>query len=467
MKKSFYKKFLSTSLCLIFIFSLVLTGCSSNSKPISKTAASKNLPVQGDNLKYDPNTPVNDGKPITLTLWIQTEYKTYFDKFLSAYQSMHPNVKFKVTNSAYADLFKKLPIALAAGTGPDIFHVHNQFSNVLVPNMAPWPDAIFPMDQVKADFRQVDSHLINGKIYYIDYGMMTSEIFYNKDMWSAAGLTDNDIPKSWDQLRVVAKKLTKTDASGKITQAGFNYNSYSQYLMGAMSVSQGYFMFDKAGTKAIVNTPYMAANAKYIKDIYDVDKSGSIKLQNCNESMGNGQSAMVFGWGWMNSYFKNSFPKIKFGVFANPTMDGNPGIAYDRQNGESTLGISAKAKPASQKVGFDFLKSILTNNDFLTDIAVGFDIAPSKFSLDKRPEIINDPILAIESQVLDRTFWPGPAPDQYYTGMQKYVADPYFINKVPIDQALSKGEAQINKDMAPTGFVSVERQYKNAADMKN
>ena len=38
--------------------------------------------------------------------------------------------------------------------------------------------------------------------------MMTGSVYYNKDMWEAAGLTEADIPKTWDEMREVAKKLT-------------------------------------------------------------------------------------------------------------------------------------------------------------------------------------------------------------------------------------------------------------------
>ena len=48
-----------------------------------------------------------------------------------------------------------------------------------------------------------------------------------------AGLTDADIPKTWDEMIEVAKKLTIKDGD-KIVQAGLNFNDdfHQNYLLG-------------------------------------------------------------------------------------------------------------------------------------------------------------------------------------------------------------------------------------------
>jgi len=60
---------------------------------------------------------------------------------------------------------------------------------------------------------------------------MASGIFYDKDQWAEAGLTEEDIPKTWDQLIAVAQKLTKVDDNGKMTVAGFGFNGNISFLL--------------------------------------------------------------------------------------------------------------------------------------------------------------------------------------------------------------------------------------------
>lgn len=83
-----------------------------------------------------------------------------------------------------------------------------------------------------ADFNGVSAHVIDGKVYYIDYGIMTGSVYYNKDMWEAAGLTDADYPKTWDEMREVAKKLTIKEGNSFV-QAGLNFNGtfHQNYLL--------------------------------------------------------------------------------------------------------------------------------------------------------------------------------------------------------------------------------------------
>ena len=60
------------------------------------------------------------------------------------------------------------------------------------------------IDELSADYTAVDAHVIDGEVYYVDYGLMSGVIYYNTDMWEAAGLTEADIPQTWDELREAA-----------------------------------------------------------------------------------------------------------------------------------------------------------------------------------------------------------------------------------------------------------------------
>ena len=96
-----------------------------------------------------------------------------------------------------------------------------------------WLRLIFLLRIWEQDFNGVSAHVIDGKVYYIDYGMMTGSVYYNKEMWKEAGLTDDDIPKTWDEMIEVAKKLTIKDGDN-IVQAGLNFNNdfHQNYLLG-------------------------------------------------------------------------------------------------------------------------------------------------------------------------------------------------------------------------------------------
>ena len=67
--------------------------------------------------------------------------------------------------------------------------------------MAPYDISV---DDLKAEFVGASGHVIDGNVYYTDYGLMTATVYYNTEMWTAAGLTEADIPATWDEFREVA-----------------------------------------------------------------------------------------------------------------------------------------------------------------------------------------------------------------------------------------------------------------------
>ena len=115
---------------------------------------------------------------------------------------------------------------------------------------------------------------------YIDSVINTGNIYYNKTLWSEAGLTDADIPTTWDEFIQVAQKLTKTDGS-KMTQAGFNFNggAYSAIYQG-LNYQKGELLFSEDGKKANYNNDVTKENMQFLKDLYDKYKVGSVDFGN-------------------------------------------------------------------------------------------------------------------------------------------------------------------------------------------
>jgi multiple sugar transport system substrate-binding protein len=59
-----------------------------------------------------------------------------------------------------------------------------------------------------------DSFTFGGKFYCAPKDLSTLALFINTADWQATGLTDADIPTTWDQLATVAKKLTAPGHAG-------------------------------------------------------------------------------------------------------------------------------------------------------------------------------------------------------------------------------------------------------------
>lgn len=433
-----------------------LAGCGGSGT--GKEEAKKNIEVPtepfGDTIKYDPSIEINGGKDITVELW-EWGSDELFQEIIDGYTAIHPNVTINLVNNPWEDYWTKLPLALDGENGPAIFNIHNSYHENLINYMAPLE---IPLEDLQADFTGVDAHVIDGEVYYIDYGMMTGSVYYNKDMWEAAGLTEADIPKTWDEMREVAKKLTIKEGD-TIIQAGLNFNDdfHQNYLLG-LNYQLGENLFEEDGVTPKVNSDAMKQVMQMLVDMYEVDGIGSKDFgEKGADSFGQGQSAMVIQWGHYYNTLQTTWSDINFGVFEIPTFDGNP-YAYNRYNGESTFGVNKNAPEDQQAVAQDFIKYFLANDDAQVAFNLAMSTFPAKKSLADNEKILENPSLKVLAEHIDHYIWPGPMPATMETSLKKAGQD-IFFNGVDIDTALNEAQQNIIKDMKNSDFKSVENLY--------
>ena len=90
-------------------------------------------------------------------------------------------------------------------------------------------DAIVPFDDVVTTQEEKDwlgsfypalmeNGKVDGKTYGVPFQRSTIVMYYNKDMFRAAGLDPEKPPTSWEELTEVGAALTKKNADGNVEQ---------------------------------------------------------------------------------------------------------------------------------------------------------------------------------------------------------------------------------------------------------
>lgn len=159
--------------------------------------------------------PTSSGGPITLKLW------DYFDpagkgylSVIAAFMKANPNIKIQRTVIPFADLKQKIIQGAASKQLPDIIVIdnpdHSAFSSMgiladITSNVSTWgqSDQYFPGPWKSTTWQ--------GKNYGVPNNSNCLALYYNKDMFKAAGVTP---PTTWDQLHSTARKLTKNAVYG-------------------------------------------------------------------------------------------------------------------------------------------------------------------------------------------------------------------------------------------------------------
>lgn len=447
-----------TAICLAVSMMVLTCACGKSGtvtyKGETDTNPDKGLEVMGDHVTYDPNHLVNDGDPIELDWWLW-DAPDLFGSIAEEYEKIHPNVTIHIINNPWDGFWTKLPLALQKGEdGPTLFNVHNSYQHLLLNYMEPYDIDIQDLEE---DFFTAKSHEIDGKIYYMDFGIMTGAIYYNKDMWAAAGLTEEDIPKTWDEFREVAKKLTIME-DGKMVQAGFNFNGDFENLMQGVPYQYGDTIFDETGTVPRLTQEGQIETAQMFLDFYEKDHVGDKDFgTDAAQSFGQGQSAMVYRWGHFYGYMETNYPDINYGTFEIPTATEDP-FAYDRYNGESTPGINKNATPEQKEVAQDFIRFYLANLEKQKELCMNYSLFPSNNALRDDKDLLKNPAIQAVSEHIDNYIWPGAMPATLGDNL-KIACQDMMYNNTPVEEALQNAEDIVKVDLSNQEFVASENLY--------
>ena len=126
----------------------------------------------------------------------------------------------------------KLQTAFAAGQGPDIFIISpgdflRYYNGGVLVDLTPYME-----DPAKKDFfpSVMETRIVDEKIYGVPFDVVPLAMFYNLKAFEEAGLSESDIPKTWDQFLEIAHKLTKGNRFGCLfeTKPGY-YQTFTWY----------------------------------------------------------------------------------------------------------------------------------------------------------------------------------------------------------------------------------------------
>ncbi|WP_285243168.1 sugar ABC transporter substrate-binding protein [Pseudarthrobacter sp. fls2-241-R2A-127] len=156
-----------------------------------------------------------DGKTtLTVSVWNYEgtpEFKALFD----GYEASHPNVLIEPVDILADDYPQKVTTMLAGGDTTDVLTMKNVIDYARYANNGQLQEINNVVDSVgKEKLATLDAFDINGKYYAAPYRQDFWLLYYNKDLFKAAGIDD---PKdlTWDKYAEIAKKLSGTSPDGK------------------------------------------------------------------------------------------------------------------------------------------------------------------------------------------------------------------------------------------------------------
>ncbi len=418
---------------LITLFSLVV---------LSGQGCTKALPAE----------TIAASQPITLKVWAVVDDVDVYQDVIAAYRVSHPNVAVEYSRFRLEEYKSQLLNALAEDRGPDVFLIHNTWTNEYATKTVPMPtttktayrvttgsikkeltwemrtEPTLSMIEFKNQYADVVQHDLlrtidvstdaqkknyQERLMGVPIGVDTMALYYNKDLLNAAGIPTP--AENWSQFSEQVKPLTKVDAQGNILQSAAGIGTADNVeratdLLTLLMMQSGQDMEDDAGYPVFSKMPAIITNAEnppshlalqFYIDFADPNKTvytWNNQMQNSLDAFTSGRTAYFFGYAYQYDLIRANAPKINLGLSKMPQIEGN-----DQKNFANYWNWVVAKKSLHKDVAWNFLMQ-MTQPDLLQKILTKAKRPSARKSL-LAAQLQDERIGVFASQVLTATSW--------------------------------------------------------------
>jgi len=296
--------------------------------------------------------PVAVGGPITKII----------DGYAADFEKENPGIKLRpIYSGSYQESIAKALTAVKSGEPPvtSILLSTDMFTLIDEDAIVPFDDLIKTRedrDWLKSFYPAfMENSQTGGKTWGIPFQRSTIVLYYNKDLFKEAGLDPNKPPATWHEMTEYAQKLTKRDASGRVTQWGVQIPSsgFPYWLFQGLAIENGANLMNQAGTEVYYDKPAVIEALQYWVDLvnkYKVHPPGIVEWGTTPKDFFERKVAMIWTTTGNLTNVKNN-AKFDFGVAMLPA---------NKQRGSPTGGgnfyLFKKSTPQQREAAFKFIK---------------------------------------------------------------------------------------------------------------
>jgi multiple sugar transport system substrate-binding protein len=191
---------------ILLVFAVSLSACAG----VAPQAAAPGAPAAGEAVT------------ITWAFWGSPEEKASHERVAAAFMEEHPEIKIDIWHQPWNDYFTKIQALWASGDPkviPDVaflWPTPRYAAEGVLENLDPYIEASgYDLNDYWPGL--LESAKYQGSVYGLPRDIEVNIIYYNKDMFDAAGVPYPAEDWTWDDFLAAAEKLTQKDANGMTT----------------------------------------------------------------------------------------------------------------------------------------------------------------------------------------------------------------------------------------------------------
>ncbi|SDQ91853.1 sugar ABC transporter substrate-binding protein [Thermostaphylospora chromogena] len=265
------------------------------------------------------------------------------------------------------DMSQQLGQAFAGDSPPDVFYVEaGRFADYAsVGALEPYANKISDPEGFYESLRATFTY--DGTYYCVPKDFSTLGLVINTELWEKAGLTEDDVPTTWEELTSVAEKIKEAGITPLVV-------ADTRDRLGAFMKQAGGWITSPDGKQATADSPQNLQALEYVRGLL---KDGLAVYPSAvdagwgGEAFGKGKAAMTIEGNWIKGAMQADYPDVKYTVHELPAGPAGKGTL----SFTNCWGIAAKSKYKEQAISF--VEAMTTVEQQMT-FAKAFGVMPSR-----------------------------------------------------------------------------------------
>ncbi len=319
--------------------------------------------------------------------------KVLMDELIKIFEARNPDIKVDHQTFPYENYNTKVASSVPSGQGPNVINLFYGWLPLYIDSgyLQPLPTNVFPNSRIEDEFFPlVEAAKFDGKYYALPTAVRSLALFWNKDLFRAAGLDPERPPKTNDEMIEMAKKIAQLDRNGNYLQAGMTVElrgQMHQFLREVLIRQFGGTPYSADDRKVTYNSQAGYNALKWMTDLEQVHKVGMPQFMTDDvTAFSAGKMGMTIDGSFRLGNFDALKGTLDYGVAELPEMNGvKSNFASFWANGITST-TTGKELEASVKF-LDFL----TSDEVMAMWLPAIGELPAKKALALKDEFKNDP----------------------------------------------------------------------------
>jgi sn-glycerol 3-phosphate transport system substrate-binding protein len=178
-------------------------------------------------------------KPVTVTFWhaMSGSRLGVVESIIESFNATHPDFEVKpLFTGSYAETLTKYVAAYPTKTGPNMVQVYEVGTQTMIDS-----DAITPVYEIPGmlgetwDWAQyvipiTHYYSVDGNLWSMPFNSSTAMLYYNKDLFKAAGLDPDKPPTTWKEMEEYGEKILASGVVDHVYSTGWPSWIYEQMM---------------------------------------------------------------------------------------------------------------------------------------------------------------------------------------------------------------------------------------------